>query len=154
MRTLFSPIVFLTIILFVATACSHPEDPFIGKWEFKSYEVENSGLGSWSDYVPESWVSKLDEWIENGKAISNSTIEFKPDGTYEEMFGGVPNEITTIRGKYIVSKDGKELALISSAEENILIIQELSDSTFVFQKKIEQLQVALTLNMHYSRVND
>lgn len=46
MGTLFKTSFFGVFLLMILSACQHPEDPFIGKWEYDSYKAADSGLGA------------------------------------------------------------------------------------------------------------
>jgi len=152
MGTLFKTSLFTAFLLTVLSACQHPEDKFIGKWEYDSYKVAESGLGVFAEMIPEDWKIKVDQWIEEGKDLTNSTIEFKPDGTYEELFRGGPDRITLVRGHYSVMNDLSQINLKTSKETYVMPIIELTDSSFTYEKKFDKFQIPLTLEITYKRV--
>ena len=152
MGSLLKTSLFTAFLLIVLSACEHPEDKFIGKWEYDSYKAADSGLGALAEFVPEDWKTKVDQWIEDGKDLTNSTIEFKPDGTYEELFSGGPDRVTTVRGQYSVMNDLSQINLKNSSETYVMPIIESTDTSFTYEKKFDQLQIPLTLEITYKRV--
>jgi hypothetical protein len=152
MGTLFKTSLFSAFLLIVLSACQHPEDRFIGKWEYDSYKAADSGLGALAPLVPENWKTKVDQWIENGKDLTNSTIEFKPDGTYVELFRGGPDRVTKVQGQYTVMNDLSQVNLKNSSETYVMPTIELTDSSFTYEKKFDQFQIPLTLEITYKRV--
>jgi hypothetical protein len=152
MGSLLKTSLFTAFLLIVLSACEHPEDKFIGKWEYDSYKAADSGLGALAEFVPEDWKTKVDQWIEDGKDLTNSTIEFKPDGTYEELFSGGPDRVTTVRGQYSVMNDLSQINLKNSSETYVMPIINLTDSSFTYEKKFDKFQIPLTLEITYIRV--
>lgn len=102
--------------------------------------------------VPDNWKIKVDQWIEDGKDLTNSTIEFKPDGTYEELFRGAPDRVTSVKGQYSVMSDQSQITLKNSSETDVLTLINLTDTSFTYEKKFDQLQIPLTLEITYKRV--
>ncbi|MEX1192060.1 MAG: lipocalin family protein [Brumimicrobium sp.] len=152
MGTLFKTSVFFTFLLVILLACERPADKFVGTWEYHSYNAKDSGLGAFADLIPENWKIEVDSWIENAKDLTNSTITFNADGTYEEHFRGAPDRITMIKGHYTVTPDLSKINLKTSQSEQVMEIESVTDTSFVYLKSFDEFKVPLTLEIVYKRV--
>lgn len=135
----------------ILTACQQPEDRFIGTWEYEEYEVRDEGVGKLQEFIPGDWKNKVNGWIEKGEGLANSTITFKPDGSYEEDISKGSNKIITIRGQYSVMKDLSQVNLKSGDDELVMTIVELSDTSFTYKKEYGKFDVPFTVEITYKR---
>lgn len=143
----FLPLLFLLLL----SSCSGPEAQLVGTWEYTSYEIDKSGLGTFSSFLPDDWKTTADEYISKATGISNSQLVFKDDGTYVESFSGLAEDFSKTNGNYKVSPDSKVLTLKHGATEDIYNLKTLSDSVFVFQKEFSEYKVPVTLNIKYRK---
>ncbi|MGM0477807.1 MAG: hypothetical protein ACQERC_01195 [Bacteroidota bacterium] len=153
MGTLWKSGMILIFLFAVMSACEQPEDPFIGTWEFEKYEVQKEGAGSLAELIPENWKEKVNNWIEDGRNLTQSTITFNPDGTYIEEFKGGPDEITAIRGQYSVMSDRSQINLKTTEDEYVMPLIRWSDTAFTYKKEYGRFDVPLNLEFTYKRVH-
>lgn len=141
------------IILFsILTACQQPEDKFIGTWEYADYKVKEEGIGSLQEFIPGDWKDKVNGWIEKGEGLANSTITFKPDGSYEEEIKNGPDKIVIVKGQYSVMQDLSQINLKTSDDESVMPIVELSDTSFTYKKEYGKFDVPFTVEITYRRI--
>lgn len=142
----------LFLILFgILSACQQPEDKFIGTWEYQDYKVKDEGVGSLKNLIPGDWKEKVNSWIEKGEGLANSTITFKPDGTYEEEIKNGPDKMLTIRGQYSVMKDLSQINLKTTDDEFVMPIVNVNDSSFTYKKEYGKFDVPFTVEITYKR---
>ncbi len=151
MGTLLKSSGIIVILFAILTACQHPEDKFIGTWEYDEYKVKDEGVGSLQSLIPGEWKDKVNGWIEKGEGLANSTITFKPDGTYEEEINNGPDRVVTIRGQYSVMKDLSQINLKTSDDETVMPIQNLTDTSFTYKKEYGKFDVPFTVEITYKR---
>jgi len=153
MGTLLKSGVILIFLFTTMSACEQPEDPFIGSWEYKKYEVQEKGAGSLTELIPENWRAEVNNWIEDGRNLTQSTITFKPDGTYIEKFNKDADEITVIRGQYSVMEDRSQINLKTTEDQYVMSLVRWSDTAFTYKKEYGRLNVPLNIEFTYKRVH-
>jgi hypothetical protein len=145
---------FLGILLIVAITlgCSRPEDKLVGVWEYDNYQIDESGIGFLVSFLPDDWKSSLDTYLEDAKGLTNSTLTFNSDGTYKESFSGAVENFTSIQGNFAVTPEITQITLKNSEGEQIMELQEFTDTYFVYKKDFKKFSVPLTLLITYKRV--
>tara|TARA_B100000508_G_scaffold75230_1_gene58565 strand:+ start:16364 stop:16825 length:462 start_codon:yes stop_codon:yes gene_type:complete len=138
-------------LISILISCAQPEDKFIGTWEYDGYKVKDEGVGSLQNLIPGDWKEKVNNWIEKGEGLANSTITFKPDGTYEEEIKNGPNKVLVIKGQYSVMKDLSQLNLKTNEDEYAMPIEVLTDTSFTYRKEYGKLDVPFTVEITYKR---
>lgn len=151
MGTLLKSSVIFLILFGILSACQQPEDKFIGTWEYQDYKVKDEGVGSLKNLIPGDWKEKVNSWIEKGEGLANSTITFKPDGTYEEEIKNGPDKMLTIRGQYSVMKDLSQINLKTTDDEFVMPIINVNDSSFTYKKEYGKFDVPFTVEITYKR---
>lgn len=142
----------VSFCFFIFSSCDKPEKKLIGKWEYDSFEVDESGLGFLMDYLPEDWMQTIEEWLEKSKGISNSVYEFYPDATYKESFSGPVEGLTTSKGRFSLTRDYQQLILKTGESEYVMKLIQLTDTNFVYLKEFTKYHVPLGLRIKYKRI--
>lgn len=140
-------------LLIILTACQQPEDHFVGTWEYEKYKVKDDGIGKLQDLIPGDWKNKVNSWVEEGENLANSTITFKPDGSYEEEFKSGPDKLITTRGQYSVMKDLSQINLKTSSDKMVMPIVNLTDTSFTYKKEFGKFDIPFTVEITYKRVH-
>lgn len=149
MKFKFSGIILLIVF---SIGCSRPEDKLVGVWEYDNYQIDESGIGFLASFLPDDWKSTLDTYLEQAKGLSNSTLTFNSDGTYKEAFSGAAEDFTAIHGNFAVTPEITQITLKNTEGEQIMELQELEDTYFVYKKDFKKFSVPLTLLITYKRV--
>lgn len=142
-------IIFSLLTLLCFNSCNSPEDRFVGKWEFDSFEIDESGAGVLLSFLPKNWKEEVDLWLAEYKGITNSELEFFPDGRFKESFSGIAEKFTNIEGNFTVTPDLSEIRLLIKDKEQVMHIENFNDSSFVYLKEFAQYEVPLTLRITY-----
>jgi hypothetical protein len=141
----------LLLLVSVLLACSRPEDKLVGTWEYDSFTIDDSGIGFLAAFLPNNWKAEIDEWLEKTKGLTNSVLEFNPDGTFKESFSGAAEKFTNVKGNFSVTPDFSEIRLRINDKEQVMHIEEFSESGFIYKKEFTQYEIPLTLNIKYVR---
>lgn len=142
--------ILLSLFLF---GCEKPEDKVVGVWEYEKFSVDESGIGSLLKYLPENWLLSAEEWLSSSKGITNSRLEFYPDGTYRELFTGAAEKFTDISGNFTVSSELDEIHLLINDKEQTMRIENLTDSSFIYLKEFDKYEIPLTLRIMYVKTS-
>ncbi len=149
MKFKFSGIILLIVF---SIGCSRPEDKLVGVWEYDNYQIDESGIGFLASFLPDDWKSTIDTYLEQAKGLSNSTLTFNSDGTYKEAFSGAAEDFTAIQGNFAVTPEITQIKLKNTEGEQIMELQEFTDTYFVYKKDFKKFSVPLTLLITYKRV--
>jgi len=146
---------FIFTILFslLITSCNRPEDKLVGKWEYDSFEFDESGIGYLLSFLPANWKEEVDEWLEKTKGLTNSQLEFYPDGTFKESFSGAAEKFTNIKGNFSVTPDFSEIRLLINDKEQVMNIEDFDEKSFIYIKEFTKYEVPLTLRIKYIRMD-
>lgn len=142
-----------SVLLFLVCACNRPEDKLVGKWEYDSFEVDESGIGFILSFLPKNWKDEIDEWFEKTKGLTNSVLEFHPDGTFKESFSGAAEKFTNVKGNFSITPDFSEIRLLINDKEQVMNIEEFNEKSFIYRKEFTKYEVPLTLKIKYIRTN-
>lgn len=142
----------ILLVVAITLGCSRPEDKLVGVWEYDNYQIDESGIGFLASFLPEDWKSTIDTYLEDAKGLTNSTLTFNADGTYKESFSGAVEDFTSIQGNFAVTPEITQIILKNSEGEQIMEIQEFTDTYFVYKKDFKKFSVPLTLLITYKRV--
>jgi hypothetical protein len=140
------------LVLVITLGCNRPEDKLVGIWEYDNYHIDESGIGFLAEFLPAEWKESVDTYLENAKGLTNSTLTFNADGTYKESFSGAAEDFTSIQGNFAVTPEITQITLKNSEGEQIMEIQEFTDTYFVYKKDFKKFSVPLTLLITYRRV--
>ncbi len=146
-----------TLLIFILSigllhSCSSPEDQLVGIWEYDSYEIDPSGVGALSQFLPESMKSEVDNYIEKLSNFSKGRYIFNADGTYESSFSGFAEDLTSQSGYFSVSPDSKSLTLKAGNQEKQSELLELSSTHFTQVWELKEYQLPLKINLRYRKV--
>jgi hypothetical protein len=142
----------ILLVIAITLGCSRPEDKLVGVWEYDNYQIDESGIGFLASFLPEDWKSSIDTYLEDAKGLTNSTLAFNADGTYKESFSGAAEDFTSIQGNFAVTPEITQIVLKNSEGEQIMEIQEFTDTYFVYKKDFKKFSVPLTLLITYRRI--
>lgn len=142
----------ILLVVAITLGCSRPEDKLVGVWEYDNYQIDESGIGFLASFLPDDWKSSIDTYLEDAKGLTNSTLTFNADGTYKESFSGAVENFTSIQGNFAVTPEISQITLKNSEGEQIMELQEFTDTYFVYKKDFKKFSVPLTLLITYKRV--
>ena len=145
---------FFISLFILLLGCNNHEQKIVGTWEYESFKVDEDGIGALVKFLPENWLLTAEEWLTSSKGITNSRLEFRPDGTYRELFTGAAERFTDISGNFSLSKDLNEIKLLVYNKEQTMRIENLNDTSFVYLKSFDKYEVPLTLRILYVKVED
>lgn len=145
---------YFVLLSFIFLGCEKPEDKVVGMWEYEKFSVDESGIGSLLKYLPENWLLSAEEWLSSTKGITNSRLEFYPDGTYRELFTGAAEKFSDISGNYTVSSELDEIHLLINDKEQIMRIENLTDTSFIYLKEFDKYETPLTLRVMYVKTSN
>jgi len=132
-----------SVLLFLVCACNRPEDKLVGKWEYDSFEVDESGIGFILSFLPKNWKGEVDEWLEKTKGLTNSVLEFS----------GAAEKFTNVKGNFSITPDFSEIRLLINDKEQVMNIEEFNEKSFIYKKEFTKYEVPLTLKIKYIRTN-
>lgn len=142
----------ILLVVAITLGCSRPEDKLVGVWEYENYQIDESGIGFLASFLPDDWKSSIDTYLEDAKGLTNSTLTFNADGTYKESFSGAVENFTSIQGNFAVTPEITQITLKNSEGEQIMELQEFTDTYFIYKKDFKKFSVPLTLLITYRRV--
>lgn len=133
-------------------ACTQPKDKLIGEWQYDSYEIDKSGIGTIASFLPRDWKAEIDKYITSVGNFSKGVYIFKEDGTFETSYSGLVEGFTKKSGNFALSPDFKTLTLKTGAIEKQLTLKELTDDHFTEVWEFDEYMVPLKINLKYKKI--
>ncbi|MGB0933061.1 MAG: lipocalin family protein [Lishizhenia sp.] len=143
---------FLAITVALLHSCSSPEDKLVGQWEYDSYEIDPSGLGALSQFIPQNIKDEMDNYIAEAGNFSKGNYNFRADGTFESAYTGVAKDFTKKAGHFSLSPDGKILTLKTNGVEKQSHLLELTETHFTEVWELKEYQLPIKINLRYRKV--
>lgn len=149
--TRFNTLFFAISIAFLHS-CNSPEDQLVGIWQYDSYEVDQSGIGALSQFIPTNIQDEIDKFIEEAGNFSRGSYVFNADGTFESSYSGIAKDLTKKSGHFSLSADSKILTFKTGNLERQTELLELTTTHFTEVWELKDYLLPIKVNLRYKKV--